>query len=115
MMAVVAAILVIAVTLIAVTYPFLRRPHSVPWLGESEAAALREFFEQRDTLYRAIQQLDFDKELGNLDEEDHRQLRAQYVRRAAAVLREIDARERDLTEEIEREVAALVRGRAREE
>ncbi len=46
-----------------------------------EAAA-----DERDAAYTAIKDLEFEHELGNLSEEDYRELRAEYVERAARAL-----------------------------
>ena len=109
-MALLLASLIVVAALALVAYPLLRRGEA-PWQEEAQASAMRNLLDQRDTLYRVIQQLDFDKELGNIEEEDHRTMRSRYVRRAAAILREIDSRERDLEEEVDREVAALLHTR----
>ena len=46
---------------------------------------------QRDAAYRAIKELDFEYQLGNLSESDYRGLRERYRSEAAATLRELDA------------------------
>ncbi len=44
----------------------------------------------RDAAYVAIKDLEFEHELGNLSEEDYRELRAEYVERAARALQALD-------------------------
>jgi len=46
---------------------------------------------RRDAAYRAIKELDFEYQLGNLSESDYRGLRDRYRREAAAILREMDS------------------------
>ncbi len=46
---------------------------------------------RRDAAYRAIKELDFEYQLGNLSEPDYRGLRERYRSEAAATLRELDA------------------------
>lgn len=46
---------------------------------------------QRDAAYRAIKDLDFEYQLGNLSESDYRGLRERYRSEAAVTLRELDA------------------------
>jgi hypothetical protein len=46
---------------------------------------------RRDAAYRAIKELDFEYQLGNLSESDYRGLRERYRGEAAATLRELDA------------------------
>ncbi len=45
---------------------------------------------QRDAAYQALQELEFEHQLGNLSEADYRDLRERYRSQAAAILRELD-------------------------
>jgi hypothetical protein len=45
---------------------------------------------RRDAAYRAIKELDFEYQLGNLSESDYRGLRGRYRSEAVATLRELD-------------------------
>jgi hypothetical protein len=65
--------------------------------------------EQRDALYAAIRELDFDHRMGKIDDEDYQRMRGDYTRQAAALLREVDrgnGRSR-AADDVEREVAAV--------
>ena len=65
--------------------------------------------EQRDSLYSAIKELDFDHRMGKVEDEDYRRMREDYTQSAATVLKDLDrsdGRSR-VTSEIEREVAAV--------
>jgi hypothetical protein len=56
-----------------------------------ESQAVRALADERDHLLRSIEDLDRELGAGEVDEDDYRTLRAEYVSRAAAVLREIEA------------------------
>lgn len=72
---------------------------------------------QRDAIYEAIRDADFDREIGKLTEEDHRLIRQRLMVEGVEVLQELDrlmqsdVRE-DLEQEIEREVATLRQSRS---
>jgi hypothetical protein len=53
-------------------------------------AEREELLNERDSMYRAIKELDFDYELGNLSSHDYESLRERYRSRAAAVLHSLD-------------------------
>jgi hypothetical protein len=55
-----------------------------------EASPLNDLVSRRDAAYRAIKELDFEYQLGNLSESDYRGLRKRYRSEAAAILRELD-------------------------
>lgn len=50
-----------------------------------------DLIDERDAAYRAIKELDFEYQLGNLSEADYRGLRERYRSEAAATLRKLDA------------------------
>jgi tetratricopeptide (TPR) repeat protein len=50
-----------------------------------------ELVEERDTVYRALRELDFDHEAGHLADDDYRALRDRYEARAAGALSALDA------------------------
>ncbi len=103
-------ILLVLAVAAAVVYPFVRKGQA-PWMEAAEAEALRELMEQKNALYSAIRQIDFDREMGNIAEDDYRRLRSRYVRRAAVVLRDIEGWQAEMEKELEREVEALLRQR----
>jgi hypothetical protein len=51
---------------------------------------LEELLAEKETVYAAIQELDFDLKSGKLSEEDHHGLRKRYEERAAILLQAID-------------------------
>jgi hypothetical protein len=52
--------------------------------------ALRDLLAEKETIYAAIQELDFDLTSGKLSAEDHASLRRRHEAQAAAVLKRID-------------------------
>lgn len=95
-----------------VTRPWRRQPDqtgrpeetaAVPVLQMSPAALEA----QRDAVYAALADLDFDHGLGKLNEEDYQTVRTQLLAQAVAALRGLDAAAAD----IESQVEALVRSR----
>lgn len=78
-------------------------PSEATHAGTSDLSRLRG---RRSSILRLIQEVDRERDLGNLSEEDHRVQRADYVRRAATLIREIEGQEQVLDQDIERAVDA---------
>jgi hypothetical protein len=74
--------------LAVVSWPFFKPPETVP--AEPASADARDLLVQKETLYAAIKELDFDYESGKLAIEDYQQARRGYELQAVDVLREID-------------------------
>ncbi len=97
---------------------FLRRKKLNTLVTESEVAyqdpiteKLKNLNNQKDNLYIAIKDIEFDYGLGKLSKEDYEELNAKYKNEAASVLKEIDAIEKEgeiktLDQELEREIMA---------
>ncbi|MBA2363914.1 MAG: exo-alpha-sialidase [Chloroflexia bacterium] len=85
-----------------VLYPLWRRGTSeaVP-IGDGQQELL---MEQRKAAYDAMIELDFDHELGKLDESDYRSLYERYRRQAVAALKAAREREAVLSAQIDRQV-----------
>lgn len=58
--------------------------------AEEPESALERLLFQRDTTYAAIKELEFDRAMGNLPEEEFEQLRARYEDKAETILKWID-------------------------
>ena len=112
---IVAAILALgAVTVAFVIYPVLRASALARrYITDSVAGdRLAELIAQRDAIYDAIRDVDFDRETGKLTAEDHRLMRERLTAEGVRLLQELDRLMQsdvrdDLEQEIEREVAAL--------
>lgn len=69
--------------------------------------------EQRDAVYAAIRELDFDHRMGKVDDEDYERMRGEYTRQAVDVLKEMDrgnGRSR-AADEVEQEIASIRAGK----
>lgn len=53
-------------------------------------ATTRELREEKKRVLKAIKELDFDHEMGKISDDDHRQVRAGYERRAIEVIRSLE-------------------------
>jgi len=102
-MGAVLALLAAAAALAFAAWPLIqaKRP------ADHDSAELAELLNQRDLAVNDLRELDFDRDLGNLSEEDHMVLREQSKRRAVAILKQLQAQENRIDEEIEQAVAAL--------
>lgn len=92
-MAVVIALGIAMVVVAFVAAPFFlvsgRSSEDAP--KNSDASdAITELLAEKETLYAAIQELDFDLKSGKLSPEDHTALRRRHEAQAAAVLKRID-------------------------
>ena len=82
------AILLILLALLPVIIPFFRSSHGVP-LGV-EQTELQELLAEKQMVYAAIKELEFDHQAGRLCLEDYEQARHSYELRAIALLKQID-------------------------
>ena len=92
----------------------LVRPRRDP-RGDRAAGLLRQalvqhaeeerLLDEREASIRALAELDFDRQLGNLAERDYQELRERYRNRAVATLRALDGHEPSLDRQIEQAVA----------
>lgn len=75
----------------------------------------RALIEQRDMVYEAIRELDFDYRMGKVEADDYRQTRARYTARAVELMKALDNADAEhpddpaesLDDQIEREIAAI--------
>jgi hypothetical protein len=83
--------------------------------GDPSASERARLESHKTRLYASIRDLDFDRATGKLSEADHEELRASLVRQAAAVVRELEARQDsdELDDAIEARVASRVAVAAR--
>ena len=81
-------ILLVLLALLPVLIPFFRSSVGAP-LG-SEQAELQELLAEKQMVYAAIKELEFDHQAGKLSLEDYEQTRHSYELRAIALLQTID-------------------------
>ena len=84
-------IVIMALGLVAwVGEPLVRRRRVRDAAEDARSDAIERLVLQRETLYTAIRDLDFDHQTGKVDAEDHAVLRRQMEEEAALVLRDLD-------------------------
>jgi hypothetical protein len=92
-MAVVIALGIAAVVVAFVAAPLFLlagRPSEAGTRGPDPSDGLSDLLAEKETIYAAIQELDFDLKSGKLSAEDHEALRLRHETQAAAVLKRID-------------------------
>ena len=98
-------LLAVAVTVVGIAFPLIRaRGADEATARADELSDLGRMREARNEALTAIMDLDDELERGNVSEGEYRAARVLLVRRAAALIREIEGREQVLDEEIERVV-----------
>ncbi|HSB67933.1 MAG TPA: hypothetical protein VLT62_01180 [Candidatus Methylomirabilis sp.] len=84
-------IAVVAVAFVAAPFFFATRRSPEPAAKDPDASdALADLLAEKETVYAAIQELDFDFKSGKLSAEDHDMLRRRHEEHAASVLKRID-------------------------
>ena len=92
-MVVVISLGIAAVVVAFVAAPLLLlagRPMEADTKGSDTSDGLADLLAEKETIYAAIQELDFDLKSGKLSAEDHAALRQRHEAQAAAVLKRID-------------------------
>jgi cytochrome c-type biogenesis protein CcmH/NrfG len=74
-------------------YPIVRRDRSYAPDQVDELTRLEELISEKDTVLRAIKDLEFDLASGKLSPEDYMAMRSKYETRAVAALQQVDAQE----------------------
>ena len=84
-------IVVMAIGLVVwVGEPLVRRGRMRETAADAQGDVIERLTLQKETLYTAIRDLDFDHQTGKVDAEDHAVLRRQMEAEAADVLRQLD-------------------------
>jgi hypothetical protein len=92
-MAVVISLAIAAVVVAFVAAPLFLlagRTSEAETKGSDTSDGLADLLAEKETIYAAIQELDFDLKSGKLSAEDHEALRLRHEMQAAAVLKRID-------------------------
>lgn len=108
-------ITVVYILLALVVVGFVFQPLFNNTKGEVNRASrsqerLRELLEERERIYGAIRELDFDYRMGKVEEDDYQQTRTRYQEQAIVVLKAIDqsnGRPEAIESRVEREIASL--------
>ena len=121
-MIIAAFILIAAGVLIFIFTPLFdpRDANTINQISRREARR-RELIEQRDMVYEAIRELDFDHRMGKVEEDDYRQTRARYTAQAVELIKSLDKassqadrpapKPQGISDQIEKEIAAIRRTR----
>lgn len=87
----VVVIVVMAIGLVVwVGEPLVRRGRLKEAAADAEGDVIERLMLQKETLYTAIRDLDFDHQTGKVNAEDHAELRRQMETEAADILRQLD-------------------------
>ena len=121
-MAIALAIILGLLALAFVLYPVYRQRHEEPSVqiatidisleakdanSATKASALLSLAEKEQSARSALQEVELDYQLGNLEETDYRSLRTRYMRRAALALKSRREREQELGAMIEEKLRLL--------
>lgn len=96
------AILLGLVALAFVLYPLYRRP-----AAQGAAPRAGHLSEREQNARLALREVEFDFQLGNLDEKEYRSLRTRYMNRALVEMKDRHLREKEIDDEIEEELRKL--------
>ena len=107
----------VCIVIATAVFIFVFRPFITTqgWIGPADAGSARgnRLHEDREALYDAIRELDFDYRMGKVEEDDYRETRTRYENRAVELMRAIEETAGPtpgIEERIEREIAALRAG-----
>lgn len=100
------SLLLAAGALLFILRPLRQAGREASPAAAEERSTGQSLLDRRDTLYRSMRDLEYDRTLGNLVDEDYTAMLADYESQAIAVLKEIDERLKGTDDEIEREIAA---------
>ena len=109
-MAILIAIALGLLALAFVLYPLLRRtPEVIPATAANIASAeeTAQPLEREQAARSALQEVELDFQLGNIEEPDYRALRERYMKRALVALKARYEREQELDELIEEQLRAM--------
>jgi len=99
---IIAAIMIALPLLAFVCAPLYRLP-----AGQASSGSSPAFNEREQTARQALREVEFDFQLGNLDERDYRLLRTRYIGRTLAARKARHRRTREIDEQIELELRQL--------
>lgn len=91
------------IALAYVLYPLYRHPATQ---SETQTPAAK-LSDREQNARQSLQEVEFDYQLGNLDEKEYRSLRTRYLNRAATEMKNRQQQESDLDTRIEEELRKL--------
>ena len=101
-MFIIVALLIALIPAIAVLYPFIKGHAANEWLDD-ESSPMADLERRWDSAISGIKSAELEYSIGNLEEDDYKLLRQEYMREAALVMRSME-----LEEEQEAELLAAI-------
>ena len=86
----VAVLMLMLAAIAVVAWPLLNSAKAPAAADGELSPELEELAGHRDTAYRAIKELEFEHQLGNLSQKDYQTLRGRYRSEAAGILRQLE-------------------------
>ncbi|MFQ5631185.1 MAG: zinc ribbon domain-containing protein [bacterium] len=83
-------IVIILASLAYITQPYFQKQPAVPKTKKAQSKRRIDLQAQRDTVLASIKDLEFDREMGKVSEEDYLQMNDQFRREAVSILQQID-------------------------
>lgn len=121
-MIIAAYILISAAVLVFIFRPLFTDQEAIEQASKQEIKR-RQLLENREMIYEAIRELDFDYRMGKVEEDDYKTTRARYQARAVEIMKALDktngraesisasAPSKSIDDQIEQEIAALRKSR----
>ncbi|HZR39464.1 MAG TPA: hypothetical protein VFB12_05065 [Ktedonobacteraceae bacterium] len=106
-MAILFAVVLGVLALAFVLYPLYRRKVVGEQATTAQAGETNTLTEREQAARGALQEVELDYQLGNIDEPDYRDLRERYMQRALVALKSRFEREQEIDEEIEERLRQL--------
>lgn len=91
--------------LASIAYPLVFLSPSRKLVPLTTASDIQRLLDSRNTLLQAVRELERDKNLGNISDQDHRIIRANYEQEAMEIYKALDARAGTIPDAIETEIA----------
>ena len=89
MVIIVFKLIILTSLLILILYPFFSKSAQLQLVEGSEDSYHR-LLQQKEVIYTAIKELDFDYHMGKLSQEDYQNLRANYQQQAVDLLKHLE-------------------------
>lgn len=106
-------ILLAAVALLAIAYPILAGSRNTQPVSTTGQERLDELLAQRDTTFQALRDLNFDRQVGKVTDDDFHAFEAGLKQIAAESLRALDEWEAQATRDLDAKLSAEVQARRR--
>ncbi len=90
-----------------ILYPLFGRSKGRAGSGTSPSSAVQVLLDRRETLLQALHELENDRALGSITDDDYQRLRLETEDETIVVMRVLDDRSLGLADELEREIAAV--------